>query len=89
MLGIWLMVRGISEFASAFAETITQPRWLLILGGVLWFLAGVLFVANPGAVALAIALWIGALAIVWGLLTIGAGIALKSHAKKNGADATG
>lgn len=87
VLGIWLMARGISEFIGAFAETISSPRWLLLLGGVAWFIAGILFALNPGAAALTIAFWLGAFAIAWGLLSIGAGIALRSHAKKSGAQA--
>ena len=87
VLGIWLMARGISEFIGAFAKTISSPRWLLLLGGVAWFIAGILFALNPGAAALTIAFWLGAFAIAWGLLSIGAGIALRSHAKKSGAQA--
>lgn len=81
-MGIWLVVRGVTELISAFAEALSSPRWMLIIGGILWILAGVLFIANPGAAALTVAFWLGALAFVWGLLTIGAGIALRSHLKK-------
>lgn len=83
VMGIWLMVRGVAELVGAFSQTSTRPRWLLVLGGVAWLVAGILFVANPGAAALTIAFWLGALAIVWGLLTIGAGIMLRSHLKKS------
>ena len=82
VLGIWLMVRGITEFVAAFATDLGNSRWLLLLAGVGWFLAGILFVAYPGAAALSIALWLGILAIVWGLLAIGAGFSLRSDLKQ-------
>lgn len=86
VLGIWLMVRGIAEFIGGFAPDLGNSRWLLLLAGVGWFVAGILFVAYPGAAALSIALWLGILAIVWGLLAIGAGFSLRSDLKQIEAD---
>ncbi len=82
VLGIWLIARGITELAGAFAQTSARPRWLLALGGVAWILAGVLFAASPGAAALTIALRIGFLAIAWGVLAITAGLILRAESKQ-------
>ena len=84
VLGFWMLVRGIMEFAAAFSHGNVRPRWLVILGGVLWVLAGILFLANHGSAALAIALWLGILAIIWGITLIAAGFTVRKAAKDAG-----
>ncbi|WP_080794681.1 HdeD family acid-resistance protein [Corynebacterium pacaense] len=81
ILGIWLVVRGISELFSAFSKIRTAPRWMLILSAVLFILAGILFIANPGSGAVALSIWLGALAILWGVFILGAGISLRGVSK--------
>ncbi len=81
VLGIWLVVRGVLEIAAAFGHDDPRPKWLLVVGGALWIIAGILFVANPGAAALTISLWLGVLAIIWGAMLIGAGFTVRSAAK--------
>jgi uncharacterized membrane protein HdeD (DUF308 family) len=82
ILGIWLIVRGILELIGAFSSTIQLPRWLLIVGGLLSIVIGVLFVANPGTSAVVIAVWIGLLALLWGVVFVGIGLVVRSHLKK-------
>jgi uncharacterized membrane protein HdeD (DUF308 family) len=50
---------------------------MLALSGLLSVVLGVLLVVAPGAGALAVLWWIGAFAIVFGVLTIALGIRLK------------
>ena len=87
VLGIWLIVRGIVEIAAAFAHVHPRPRWLMVLGGVLWIVAGLLFVANPGESALTVSLWLGILAIFSGALLIGAGFAVRARRGSEPVDA--
>lgn len=82
VIGLWLVVRGVMELIGAFTNTDAQSRWLLALGGVLWLVAGVLVISFPGMAALAISLWLGVLAIVWGIALLVAGF----HARKVGRD---
>ncbi len=79
VLGIWLLARGILEIGAAFGHERATPRWLLVVGGILWVLAGVLFINNPGAAAVTISLWVGVLAAAWGIVLIGAGISMRSR----------
>lgn len=79
VMGIWLIVRGVLELASAFDQRTSRSRWLLVLGGIFWCIAGVIFVSRPGEAALTVSLWLGIFAIVWGLLLVGAGFALRSE----------
>lgn len=82
ILGIWLVVRGATSLFAGFATTLSTPRWLLILSSVLFIAAGIIFIANPGSAALAVSTLLGVLAMSWGLLTLGGGIALRQQMKK-------
>lgn len=77
ILGIWLIVRGVFEAIGAFSSNLLLPRWLLLLGAALSLLLGVLFVANPGRAAVAIALWLGIAALVWGGVFVAMAISVR------------
>lgn len=82
VLGLWLMVRGGLEIAAAFTQRQSAPRWLLVLGGVFWLIAGWLIMSSPGTAALAIALWLGVLAIVWGIVLLVVGVLVRRQAER-------
>lgn len=85
VIGFWMVIRGIMEFIAAFGVADTRPRWFIIIGAILWILAGILFLANPGAAALTIALWLGILAVIWGVTLIAAGFQVNKAGKDLGA----
>lgn len=70
IFGIWLVVRGVMELVLAFTDSPAIPRGLLVLGAILDFLLGALFVANPGRSAIGLAWALGAIAIAWGITFI-------------------
>lgn len=82
VIGLWLLVRGLLELVGAFTNTDVQSRWLLALGGLLWMLGGVVVISFPGVAALAISLWLGILAFVWGIVLVVAGFRLRTIAKQ-------
>ncbi len=82
VLGLWLMVRGVLEIVAAFTQQQPAPRWLLVLGGVFWLVAGWLIMSSPGTAALAIALWLGVLAIIWGIVLLVVGTLVRREAKR-------
>lgn len=77
ILGIWLLVRGLFELVGAFTTTTSTPRWLLVLGALLDLVLGALFVANPGESAVAVAVVLGVIAVVWGAVFIALGLLLR------------
>lgn len=77
------MIRGVLEIVSAFTHRAAGDRWLLVLGGVFWLVAGWLIVANPGVAALSVALWLGVLAIIWGIVLLIVGFHVRGIAKEN------
>ncbi|MEV0803759.1 HdeD family acid-resistance protein [Kribbella sp. NPDC050281] len=77
IFGIWLIVRGLFEVFTAFSSYRLTPRWLLLVGGALSILLGVFFVANPGRGAVGVAIWLGLIALCWGLVFVVAGFMLR------------
>ncbi len=79
VIGAWAAVRGIFEIIAAFhLRKELDNEWLLALSGLLSLALGVMLLAAPGAGALALLWWIGAFALVFGILTIVLGFRLKA-----------
>jgi uncharacterized membrane protein HdeD (DUF308 family) len=79
VIAAWAIVNGVLQIiASVRLGKQTRGAWWLALSGVLSIVAGGLMVWAPGAGALALVLWIGAYAIVFGALFIGLAFRLRS-----------
>lgn len=78
MLAAWLFVAGIFRIVLAIRiRKLIEGEWLMILSGALAILLGVLFVLYPGAGLVTVALWIGVIALVYGVLQLWAGFKLR------------
>ena len=82
VLGFWLMVRGIIEIIAAVRLPKDAPKAYLILAGILWLLAGLLVMINPGVAMISMIVWIGLLTIALGITLIVEGFKARSSAKK-------
>jgi uncharacterized membrane protein HdeD (DUF308 family) len=81
ILGIWLIVRGLFELVGAFGVGGGLPMWLMLAGAAISILIGVLFVWRPGGSAVALAVWLGICAVVWGVISVGAGLQTRRELK--------
>ncbi|HEX5861991.1 MAG TPA: HdeD family acid-resistance protein [Nocardioides sp.] len=77
ILGIWLIVRGAFEVFASFSASRDAPRWLLLVSAGVDVILGVLFVANPGSSAVAIAWVLGITAVVWGIAFVATGFVVR------------
>lgn len=83
LIGIWLLIRGVVDLVAGIKGTAgKKSRVWLIISAVLWIIGGVLFMVNPGVGALTITLWLGILAIAWGVALVVAGFSVRSQRKK-------
>ncbi len=77
-IAAWAIVRGIFEIVAAVQlRKEIENEWLLGLSGLLSILLGLFLVMAPGAGILAVLWWVGATAIVFGILTIILGFRLR------------
>ena len=75
----WAIVTGILEIITAVRfHRVLAGGWLLGIAGVASLVIGVLLVAAPAAGAVAIALWVGAYAIVFGVVLMVLALRLRS-----------
>lgn len=81
-LAAWLLIAGIYRIVLAIRiRKEIEGEWLIALSGLLAIALAVLFVVEPAAGLVTVALWIGAAALVYGVLQIIAGFRLRKLAK--------
>lgn len=82
VIAAWALVTGVLEIAAAIKlRHHISGEWLLALAGVASIIFGFLVMVFPLAGALVIALWIGAYAVVFGVVMISLGIRLRNWVK--------
>jgi uncharacterized membrane protein HdeD (DUF308 family) len=79
LIAAWSLVTGVFEIIAAVQlRKHISREWLLALSGVISIVFGMLLMIAPLAGALAIALWFGVYAFIFGIILIGLGIKLRS-----------
>jgi uncharacterized membrane protein HdeD (DUF308 family) len=78
IVAIWAIVSGALMLAAAFALNRDYGRWLLALGGIASLVFGILLIIEPLIGAVVLTLWIGAYALVIGVLLLVLGFQLHS-----------
>ena len=78
LIAAWAVLRGVFEIIAAIQlRKEIENEWLLGLSGLLSVVLGLWLFAAPGAGAIAVLWWIGAFAIVFGVVEIVLGFRLK------------
>jgi len=83
VIAAWAIIGGVLEIMAAvrLRRTITG-EWLLAVGGVVAIALGVMLMLFPGLGALALVLWVGAFAIVFGIALIALGLRLRAWGRQ-------
>jgi len=80
IIAFWAVFTGIFEIMAGIRlRKVVANEWLLLLMGTLSVLFGMLILFSPGAGALAIVLWIGAYALIFGIFLLAFAFRLRGH----------
>jgi uncharacterized membrane protein HdeD (DUF308 family) len=79
LIAFWAILTGVLEIVAGIRlRAVIANEILLILMGVLSTLFGILIIIFPGAGALAIIIWIGAYAVLFGIILIALAFRIRS-----------
>ena len=68
LVAVWAVVSGALMLIAAFSLNIDHGRWWLALGGIASIIFGVVLVIEPLVGAVVLTMWVGAYALVFGVL---------------------
>jgi uncharacterized membrane protein HdeD (DUF308 family) len=78
LIGAWAIAEGILHIITAIRlRKVIENEWWLGLSGALAIVFGVFMLRAPAAGALAVVLWIGAFAFIYGVILVALGITLR------------
>jgi uncharacterized membrane protein HdeD (DUF308 family) len=80
IVAIWAVISGALMLGAAFTLNIDHGRWWLALGGIASLILGVLLVIEPLIGAVVLTMWLGAYALVFGVLLLV--VAFQLHSRK-------
>jgi uncharacterized membrane protein HdeD (DUF308 family) len=80
VIAFWALLTGVFEIIAGIRlRKVVSNEWWLLVAGVLSLLFGILILLAPGVGALAVVLWIGAYACVFGVSLLALAFRLKGH----------
>jgi uncharacterized membrane protein HdeD (DUF308 family) len=89
LIAAWAIVTGVLGIVTAIRlRKQIQGEWVYVVSGLLSIIFGVLVAIFPGAGALTLVIWIGAFAVVFGVLLIALGLKLRKWVRQS-PEATG
>jgi uncharacterized membrane protein HdeD (DUF308 family) len=81
LVGVWAVITGVLELVAAWQlRRHIRGEWLLALTGIASVFFGIMVAIAPLAGALVLAIWLGAYALVFGVVMAALSFRLRTHA---------
>lgn len=82
VIALWLILAGVARIVFAIqVRKLIRGEWLLALSGALALALGILFLARPDIGLVAISVWVGIGALLYGALQILVGVRMRSRTR--------
>jgi uncharacterized membrane protein HdeD (DUF308 family) len=82
VIATWAIISGVLEIVAAIRlRKEIEHEWMLGLTGALAVAFGILLFISPAAGAVALGIWVGAYALMLGVVLVGASLSLRKHQK--------
>jgi uncharacterized membrane protein HdeD (DUF308 family) len=83
VIGAWAIVTGMLEIVEAVRlRRVITGEWWLAISGVLSLIFGAFLLVFPGAGAVALVLWVGIYAFIFGVLLVALALRLRRHGRE-------
>ncbi|MGB2931020.1 MAG: HdeD family acid-resistance protein [Methyloceanibacter sp.] len=80
LVAVWALISGALMLAAAFSLKLEHGRWWLALGGIASLIFGIVLIIAPAVGAVVLTWWIGAYALIFGVLLLV--LAFQLHARR-------
>ncbi len=89
LVAVWALISGALMLAAAFSLKLEHGRWWLALGGIASIIFGVVLIIAPVVGAVVLTWWIGAYALIFGMLLLVLAFQLHSRREEHKRQAPG
>jgi uncharacterized membrane protein HdeD (DUF308 family) len=79
LVAVWALVTGVAVIAAAFRLHVSHGRWWLVFAGIVSVLWGLLLLIAPLMGAVVLTWWLGAYAIIFGIMLLVLGFRLRGQ----------
>ena len=80
VIAFWAIISGVSLMAAGISLIRVAGEWLLVLSGLLSLLLGVILLVQPTVGIVALSWWLGAYALLFGVILLSAAFRIRHHA---------
>ena len=79
LIALWAVISGVALMAAGTALIRHSGEWLLVVSGLVSIVLGIVLFVQPGAGVVALSWWLGAYALLFGIMLLSAAFRIRYH----------